>query len=311
MMSGHVAEMETAAAEAPNVVAAIPKPFFSEALLKAVERVLETGALASVPAPPPLPLATPVAESIPPPDQALTNGKHHGNGRKPAALPVATQAATEQLKVEEPPRFAPVWEPAPEREQELTARTTQGEVAMTLSLTINSVQLTPQFRMGALRVRPASSVAALRVESAAVHAGCDLQAGFDLGAVRLTQNGTIDTITLVPTQSGSTQPVNPSGFEIGCVAIAPDDAAQGVRLISSGSAPMTVQATGHFELAAVELSVWFEVAALVLKSTASRFTLVVPKDGVHSGSATADFEIARVELSSANRIDELLLNPVP
>ncbi|HME87603.1 MAG TPA: DUF2934 domain-containing protein, partial [Chthoniobacterales bacterium] len=41
LMSGHVHEMNAAAARLPNVVAKIEKPFFSEALVDLVQRTLE------------------------------------------------------------------------------------------------------------------------------------------------------------------------------------------------------------------------------------------------------------------------------
>src|SRR5205085_8985234 len=107
MMSGHVLEMNSAAARLPNVVAKIEKPFLSDAFVDLVQRTLETEhaferqteeeslapTIFSEPMPPPLqevmperPRRTPIT---------LAPAEHHIEQRAPVAVPTIRVAPTD------------------------------------------------------------------------------------------------------------------------------------------------------------------------------------------------------------------------
>jgi DNA-binding response OmpR family regulator len=318
MMSGHVPEMNSAAARLDNVVAAIPKPFFSDQLLAAVQQALASGPLPERKIPPDAPRDEPSENVAAPEAAAPALEENFTNGSKAAMEPDLSAEAPATEAVGFKVQTTPVIEAPPESRarsgsamQFLDRNRTplavmpgsHGTVAMTLSLTITSMQLTPEFRVGSLVVRPATSVASLRVESESLHNGMALQTGFDLGPVQLA-DGAMDMLRLVPTQQPLTQAAERSALNIGGVSVVPANSHGRLQLTPAQTGPMTVQATAYFELAAVELSHSFEVAALVLRARGSRINIAL-----HSSLPHADFIIAGVQLNAAQTIDELLLHP--
>ncbi|HKP92728.1 MAG TPA: response regulator [Chthoniobacterales bacterium] len=98
MMSGHVSEMAATARKYRNVVATIPKPFMSEALVALVQETLAKGPLPTRPAP----------ETARPPVP------RQGNGKKPVKKNGATAAQELPKKpLPEAPRPPVVREPVP------------------------------------------------------------------------------------------------------------------------------------------------------------------------------------------------------
>ncbi len=68
---------------------------------------------------------------------------------------------------------------------------------------------------------------------------------------------------------------------------------------------MRVRLTAHFELSSVELSVGFEVAALLLK--AIRRPVLVRNDGETAGRP---FRVADVELDASSELQSLLVRAI-
>jgi DNA-binding response OmpR family regulator len=291
MMSGHVLEMNAAAARLRNVVAKIEKPFLSDALVDLVQQTLKTEHIFEKQAeeeplaptilsePTPLP---PQAEILPePPRRAPTTlapAEHHIEQRAPEVAPTI--------------RVAP----------------TDGNGAVLgLFLEVVSMQLTSQLQMGAIRARPASLTASLRLESATARNAIPSELGFQLGPAKLNGEGCISTLRLVPTSKPFQPAQMRTAFEIGGVALIPNETRARVQLTPAGTTPMTMELFAHLELNSVELTPGFQVAQLILNwsTNAVRVTLN-PKAPEQTA---AKFELRVLKLDDSGRIAELLLQP--
>ena len=336
MMSGHGAEMMAAAKRLPNVVAAIEKPFFSKQLVDLVQRTLAAPKLR--PLSPPHVATHAIGESriplaaTPPPKQPLavpprqlpakvplrTADTTAAKAQAPAPPPQQVQApSTERTPQRGVPTIKPLPPPppilqppkvSPKPAEVRVATAAASETVLSLYLEVVSMQVTPQFEMRSIRARPAPGAVALRLASGATNLGVARETGFQLGATQLDVNGRILTMRLVP----NSKPFQPAqirtAFQIGSVAVVPGATRQRVQLTTAGSTPMMLQIISRAELAGVKLSPTFQVGELVLKwrTNAVRVTLD-PKAPEESG---AMFELSAVQLDSAGRIVELLLNPV-
>ncbi len=298
MMSGHVAQMNSTAARFPNVVATIEKPFLSDALVDLVRRTLERGKMhiekvASKPAP-----VLPVVEPAPRPPS-------------PPRQEIKPESAVEIVR-EPPPAPAEPWieehkpstVPSPIR----IAPTDGSRAVLGIFLEVLSMQLTSQLQMGAIRARPASLTASLRLESAAARNAIPAEIGFQLGLAQFSEEGRISELRLLPTS----KPLQPAqmrnAFEIGGVALIPNETRARVQLTPAGTTPMTMQLCAHLELNAVELTPNFQVAQLILNwpTNAVRVTLN-PKAPEQTA---ARFEMRVEKLDSSGRIAQLLLSPI-
>jgi DNA-binding response OmpR family regulator len=297
MMSGHVAEMREAAACFENVVATIEKPFLSDALISLVQRTLEAGPrvrMKSVESAAPAKIPTPVPSVAPQPRPARP--KKEALTFSPPST--ASALAPEEFELQRhAPGALPVVGVAPGRES---------EAVLGLFLEVMSMQLTPQLQMGAIRAKPASLTVSLHLPSPAARNAIPAETGFQLGATELDGNGRISSIRLIPTAKPFQAAQTRNSFEIGGVAIIPNETRARVQLTPAGSTPMTIQLLAHLELAAVELSPTFQVAQLILKwrTNAVRVTLN-PKAAEQSG---ANFAATAVKLDNSSRIAELFLN---
>ncbi|MFN2542076.1 MAG: hypothetical protein ABR514_07915, partial [Chthoniobacterales bacterium] len=306
MMSGHGPEMIAAAKRLPNIVAAIEKPFVSEALVKLVQRTL------SEPRPErKVPLRT-AAAPAPPVQQPP---RRQGQPAAPIVKPLVKEdarhgvahRATATVKPPPPPILQPPRISPPPSEIRLPPAAAT-ETVFSLYLEVVSMQLSPQFEMGSIRARPAPGAVALRLASGARNLGVARETGFQLGATGLDVNGRISIMRLLP----NAKPFQPAqirtAFQIGSVAVVPGTTRQRVQLTTAGSTPMMLQIIARAELAGVKLSPTFQVAELVLKwrTNSVRVTLD-PKAPEESG---AIFELSAVQLDNSARIVELLLNPI-
>jgi CheY-like chemotaxis protein len=290
MMSGHVPELNAAAARLPNVVAKIEKPFLSDAFVDLVQRTLEAEhafeeqseeetlapTILSEPAPPPL-----QEEIVPePPRRApvtLAPAESHFEQRAPAAAPTI--------------RVAP----------------TDGNAAVLgIFLEVLSMQLTSQLQMGAIRARPSSLTASLRLQSAAARSAI-AELGFQLGPAKLSGEGRISMMRLVPTSKPFQPAQMRTAFEIGGVALIPNETRARVQLTPAGTTPMTMELRANLELNAVELTPSFQVAQLILNwnTNVVRVTLN-PKAPEQTA---AKFDLRVLKLDDSGRIAELLLIP--
>ncbi len=291
MMSGHVAQMNATAARFPNVVATIEKPFLSDALVDLVQRTLEAEhtferqadeepfAPTILSEPTPLPLQ----EEIPP---------------EPPRRAPATLAPAESHIEQRAPTGPPTIRVAP----------TDGSAAVLgIFLEVLSMQLTSQLQIGAIRARPASLTASLRLQSATTRSAIPAELGFQLGPAKLNGEGRISTMRLVPTSKPFQPAQMRTAFEIGGVALIPNETRARVQLTPAGTTPMTMELRAHLELNAVELTPSFQVAQLILNwsTTTVRVTLN-PKAPEQTA---AKFELRVLKLDDSGRISELLLQP--
>jgi DNA-binding response OmpR family regulator len=292
MMSGHVPEMNAAAARLANIVAKIEKPFLSDALVDLVRRTLAaehgferqskkepiTQTVVSKPTPPSPPPQKEIAPKPPKQAPALAPVESHIEQHTPAPRPTVRVPPTD-------PHAA----------------------VLGVFLEVLSMQLTSQLQMGAIRARPASLTASLRLQSAATSA-IPSEIGVQLGATRLTGDGRISALRLVPTSKPFQPAQTRSAFEIGGVALIPNETRARVQLTPAGTTPMTMELFAHLEVSSVELSPSFQVAQLTLNwsTNAVRVTLN-PKAPEQTA---AQFELRVVKLDESGRIAELILQPM-
>jgi hypothetical protein len=298
MMSGHVAQMNSTAARFPNVVATIEKPFLSEALVDLVRRTLASGKthVEKVIAKPAY--VPPVVEPAPPPPPLP---RQEIRPESPIRVVRESPPSPAETRIEE---RKPSVAPSPIR----IAPTDGSTAVLGIFLEVLSMQLTSQLQMGAIRARPASLTASLRLESAAARNAIPAETGFQLGPAQFSGEGRISTLRLLPTS----KPLQPAqmrnAFEIGGVAVIPNETRARVQLTPAGTTPMTMQLSAHLELDAVELTPNFQVGQLILNwpTNAVRVTLN-PKAPEQTA---AKFEMRIEKLDSSGRIAALLLSPI-
>jgi DNA-binding response OmpR family regulator len=293
MMSGHIAEMNAAAARLPNVVAEIEKPFLSDAFVDLVRRTLNTKHVfeKQIEERPPAPAISEPAPTPPPLQKQIV--------AEPPRRPPATLAPVESHIEEHALTTVPTIRVAP----------ADGNAAVLgLFLEVVSMQLTSQLQMGAIRARPASLTASLRLQSAAARHAIPAELGFQLGPTKLSGQGRISTMRVVPTSRPFQPAQMRTAFEIGGVALIPNETRARVQLTPAGTTPMTMELRAHLELNAVELTPSFQVAQLILNwsSDVVRVTLN-PKAPEQTA---ARFGLRVLKLDDSGRIAELLLSPI-
>jgi DNA-binding response OmpR family regulator len=312
MMSGHVTQMNATAARFENVVATIEKPFLSEELVNLVRRILATKKpfvkkvlVEPTPATPPIvermaQPPPPAVAPLPPPPPPPPKPRIAPAPRPKPAIPTPTLAPV-QSHIE---RHTPAPVPPAVR-----VRPADGSSAVLgLFLEVLSMQLTSQLQMGAIRARPASLTASLRLDSAAARGAIPAETGFQLGPAQFSKEGQISTLRLLPTS----KPLQPAqmrnAFEIGGVALIPNESRARVQLTPAGTTPMTMELFAHLELTSVELTPNFHVAQLIMnwRTTAVRVTLN-PKAPEQTA---AKFEMRVEKIDNSGRIAELLLSPI-
>jgi len=316
MMSGHVPEMEAAARRLPNVVAKIEKPFLSEALTDLVARTLATGhqfeariqeealvaeqlvTSAPEPQPEPQPVLPPPPPPPPPPAPLPPQKKILAEPRRPMAAPPPLTPVQPHIE-RHTPMVSPVIRVAP---------TDGNEAVLGIFLEVLSMQLTSQLQMGAIRARPSSLIGSLRLQSATARNAIPAELGFQLGPAKMNGNGNISTLRLIPTLKPFEPEQTRTAFEIGGVALIPNETRARVQLTPAGTTPMTMELFAHLELNSVELSASFQVAQLILNwpSNIVRITLN-PKAPEQSA---AKFEMRVLRTDDSGRIAELLLSPI-
>ncbi|HLW34816.1 MAG TPA: response regulator [Chthoniobacterales bacterium] len=332
MMSGHVAQMKATAAKFGNVVATIEKPFLSEALVDLVRRTLagerllikrEPTVEPAAPAPPreqvaPQPVVPPPAPP-PPPRQIIPPEPRRRVKHEPVAPPPPPAPTKLEEKIappEPPPRPLSPAEAYLERQTPMPARGSAVRIAPTdgngailgLFLEVVSMQLTSQLQMGAIRARPSSLTGSLRLESAAARNAIPPEIGFQLGPAQFSAEGRVSELRMIPTWKPPQTAQMRNAFEIGGVALIPNENRARVQLTPAGTTPMTMELFAYLELSAVELTPGFQVAQLILnwRTNAVRVTLN-PKAPEQTA---AKFDMRVEKLDNAGRIAQVLLRPI-
>jgi DNA-binding response OmpR family regulator len=310
MMSGHLPEMAHTAETCGNVVATLPKPFLSAALIGAVEKILATPRPAS-------PLAsTPRPPAEPPPENhvlpALPNGHDrdaHGDlsaGPAPTAPPPEAPPTPSAPLVMTPPQAAapppaPAPLPEPENPPAGSVATEQREVTAIISCEVVSVQLAPDFRMGAMQLKPAEGIVTVRMDASGGSIALPPDKDFRMAVVQLSAERTIATLRVIPAARGLHQTPSGGDFAVDRVSAEPTTAGRQMQLTGMQGAAMRVQLIAPFQLLTVELSVDFEVAAIVLQSHSNGVR-------VQTGDSSAvamQFYVHNVQLDDAGRLASL------
>lgn len=321
MMSGHIQQMNATAARFPNVVATIEKPFLSDALVDLARRTIATEHRfekqieEAIVEPPPVEIEPEPVAKPPPSAVRPTIPPSKPAPPRPSAPPpqkkIVAQAPPPPPPV--PPTLAPIQSHierhAPVAATVVRIAPTDGNAAVLgMFLEVLSMQLTSQLQMGAIRARPSSMIGSLRLQSATARSAIPPELGFQLGPIKLNGEGRIATMRLIPTAKPFQPAQTRTAFEIGGVALIPNETRARVQLTPAGTTPMTMELFAQLELSSVELSANFQVAQLILNwnTNAVRVTLN-PKAPEQTA---ARFEMRVEKLDNSGRIAELLLNPI-
>jgi len=246
-----------------------------------------------LPAPAPLPPPPP----IPPPKKKIIV-----EPPRRAVVPPAPTLAPVQSHIER-------HTPAPAAAPTIRVAPTDGNAAVIgVFLEVLSMQLTSQLQMGAIRARPSSMIASLRLQSAATRSAIPSELGFQLGPARLNGDGRISALRLIPTLKPFQPSPTRTAFEIGGVALIPNETRARVQLTPAGTTPMTMELFARLELDAVELSASFQVAQLILNWNAN--TVRVTLNPKAPEQSAAKFDMRVLKLDDSGRIAELLLSPI-
>ena len=295
MMSGHLTELTRTAEDYDNVVAALPKPFLSGALIDAVEKALTGEAPSKAPASKleakPAPVASPAsADALPP---ASPNGHNPENDGLPAKAILPSISAEEPVAPEpqnvlpiEPPRKADqptslatetavaapsiLSQPSASspKEQTTGSETSDGmcatsarqaELNVILSLEVAVVQLTPLLQLDTIRLVPSNRTVALQISDPNGLTGAQFEAGFHLDAWQLGANGKIEIVRLVPTSQSMRLPAASNALAIKSMSFQTGNSQRNLELVPAPDGAMRVQLMAPFELASVKLSDGFEL----------------------------------------------------
>jgi hypothetical protein len=329
MMSGHVHEMMAVARKLPNVVATIPKPFISDALVGLVQQTLKKGPLREKPA---FPSETEIArakgadfaisktpivpqpEQKPPPTESRRDAPalpirrtEIGAGRATPAVNAGAQEVAPPQPIARPPVPIPRT-PPPKEIQSVAPRLAPNEVLLDLPLDVVAMQVNAAFQIDAIRARPASLTVAIEIPALTATPALPLKTGFHLGPIDLDATGCISIVRLIPTS----QPFRPvqtrSAFEIGGVTGVPANERERLQLMSTAASRMTMQLFVPLELISVELAPNLEIRQLVLRCRGKAVRVSLNSQNLQAQSAS--FEATRVQLDQSRRIDELTLTPI-
>jgi DNA-binding response OmpR family regulator len=340
MMSGHPTELARTAETYGNVVAALPKPFLSGNLIKAVETALATGPLPppppaeaavepppalapqSAPAPAPAaPLASPAAPAQPAPPPARETPAPLPNGHAPSTdgaagksePPAPGQSATVPPQAsaiestEPPPEVTP---PPPPPSSSLPPPIPAGSGASGLFLRGTTLFVTISLDVVVLELTAALRTASARLEPISRFAviemadGTTFEAGFQFQATEVGPDGGINSLRLLPTRQPVPLPAAVNSLSIGRLQVEP--VRHHIELKATRDRSMRVQLTAPFLLIELELSPLFEVSSLHLQSRGREVWLRNRPDD--SGTT---FTIEQVELDPAGELRAILVRPAP
>ena len=163
------------------------------------------------------------------------------------------------------------------------------------------MQLAPDFRMGAMQLKPAEDIVTVRMDGGGGSIALPPDKDFRMAAVQLSAERTIATLRIIPAARGLHQAPSGGDFAVDRVSAEPTTAGRHMQLTGMQGAAMRVQLIAPFQLLTVELSVDFEVAAIVLQSHSNGVR-------VQTGDSSAvamQFYVHDVQLDDAGRLVSL------
>jgi len=177
-------------------------------------------------------------------------------------------------------------------------------VQLTFSFEIASMQLTPSFKMGALQLRPTSKIVTMRLApSQQPQPAMNLQVNFEITKIQPAGGG-LGTVRLTPSQQTRPNVAGSPSFTVAGLQLVSNFESAPVQLTPSQQA--SVQVTGAFQIATVEFSPSFEIASIVLNSSAKQVAVQLPGAGSLEGAAR--FDIANLQLGPTGDIGMMQLN---
>ena len=319
MMSGHLSELAKTAEVYENVVAALPKPFLSGALICAVEKAIAAGPLPLRPGPMPNPmvaLSAPVSPPVAPPGPK-TDGPApplaNGNGSPKAPTPPVPFSPPVSSTGEHAKGADADGSPSIPSIPTATVGTTQSgtihrpaDLSVTLSFKVLALQFTTFFEMETATLQPFDRIAAVKMGDREELKGLPLVSGFRLDTISLAGNGTIDTMRLVPTHQPPQLTVPSGSFAVGGSEFQSANPHSPLLLTATSEAVMRVRLTARCELLAMELSGGLEVAAVLLKTRET--TVLVHNDSESPGKP---FEMLEAQLAPSRELQSLLVRAAP
>ncbi len=321
MMSGHLTELTKTAQEYENVALAMPKPFLSGALINAVEKLLAAG-----PLPMPIPgereseAPQPVSPPAPPRVETPVPPSPKGHGGK-ADLPGAVPESAPPTPPSPAPRPAVPIPPPPPVEPEIAAAipppsqpassppsgvvVSPTELSVTLALKIVSMQFSSSLAMESASMQPFDRIVAVKMGEKKDLNGVPLETGFRLGKIVLGSDRQIETLRLVPTRQPPQLPVPSSSFPVATSRFGQAPTDPKLQLTAPAEGAMRVRLTAQYKLLSVELSVGFEVAAVLLKATPQ--PVLVRNAGETAGRP---FSVEAVQLDGSSELQSLLVKAI-
>jgi len=184
----------------------------------------------------------------------------------------------------------------------------QTAVQLTFSCEIAFLQLTPAFKMGGLQLKPTSKIVTMRLApSLHPQPGMNLQVTFEIASVQLEGNS-IGTIRLTPSQQQRPGMIGSPSFNIAALQLVSGEKSAPVQITASQQGQSFVHLTAPFQIATVEFSPSFEIAAIVLNASSSTVSVQLP-GADQNGEGAPMFEVSNVELSEGGEIEMMQLNP--
>lgn len=278
LMSGHLGELARTAEDYENVVAALPKPFLSGALIDTVEKVLESG---------PLPRVKPAA-SGPAPPAPPTSRPRRENSARPSPDGNGLKSASDVTLI---PNKPVIVRPA--------------VLDVTLTLEAVALQFIAFLQLETATLRPFDRFVGVKMGEQKERSAVPLESGYELGEISLNETGQIETMRLIRTRQLPDLPLASRSFAVGTSRLQQVDADSKLQLTAAAGALMRVRLSAQFDLVEVELSIGLEVAAIQLKA---RPTPVFIQNDVEAPGRA--FEVLAVQLDSAAALESLVVRPL-
>jgi hypothetical protein len=172
-------------------------------------------------------------------------------------------------------------------------------VQLTFPLEIVSLQLTPAFKMCDLQLRSSSQLVTMRLASGnASQPPIDLDITFEIARIEL-ENGAIRAIRLLPSDRQRPAVVSSSSFAVAGLELEASSKVASVLLARPLQAGASVYLTAGFQIAAIEFSACFGVAAIMLNSTSRDASLQLPGAEANPTEEAPIFAIERVEMNGS------------
>jgi CheY-like chemotaxis protein len=298
LMSGHLSELARTAADYENVVAALPKPFLSTALIDTVKKVLSAGSLPPKHAPALRPRTEDSAPLSPNGHEAKSTFDVTLTPGKPAPPEIAIPASPGKVSAE-------TARPVSSSSAASTGVVVRPAVlTVTLTLKVVALQFTASLELETATLQPFDRVAAVKMTEQRERSAVSLESGYELGEISLDETGQIGTMRLLRTLQPPDLPLASHSFAVGANRIQPVDADSKLSLTATADEAMRVRLSAQFDLAEVELSIGLEVAAIQLKA---RPTPISIQNDVEAPGRT--FEVLAVQLDSAGALESLVVRP--